>query len=116
VANPEIVFDQPGTYTIRLIAVYDNSTAEKTKTITIRPSVAAGFSTDRDFICTPSRISFTGSGSGSIVNYQWNFGDSSPVENNTVPTTNHTYDNYGNLTATLKCTNTFGCNASYSNS
>ena len=113
-ANPEIVFDQPGTYTIRLIAVYDNSTAEKTKTITIRPSVAAGFSTDRDFICTPSRISFTGSGSGSIVNYQWNFGDSSPVENNTVPTTNHTYDNYGNFTATLKCTNTFGCNATYS--
>ena len=84
-ANPEIVFDQPGTYTIRLIAVYENTTAEKIKTITIRPSVSAGFSTDRDFICTPSRISFAGSGSGSIVNYQWNFGDSTPVENNTVP-------------------------------
>ncbi len=114
VANPSVVYDNPGTYTIRLIVVYENSTAEMTKTIIIRPSVNAYFSTNRNEVCLPSRISFEATTGNGIVNYEWNFGDASPIEAGTNNSTDHHFENFGEYNTTLKCRNTYGCEASYS--
>lgn len=114
VANPEVDYTEPGTYTIRLIAVYDNNTAEKIRTITIHPNVSAFFSVDRDRVCTPSRISFNATNYQGVNNYEWNFGDTSPVVSSANTSAIHYYSSFGDYTATLTCTNNFGCEATYS--
>ncbi len=74
----------------------------------------AHFSNDRDEVCLPTRIGFNATASSSIVNYEWNFGDASPLESTTSNSISHHYDSFGEYTATLKSYNSFGCYATYS--
>lgn len=45
---------------------------------------------------------------GTIVNYEWDFGDGSAVENTSLPVITHTYSTSGNFTVTLTVTNSAG--------
>jgi PKD repeat protein len=49
-----------GTYTVKLTAIFSNSTLEISKTITINPAVTASIAFDKDYICQPGTINFTG--------------------------------------------------------
>ncbi len=60
-----------------------------------------------------SAVSFNASGAtpgtgGTIRQYSWNFGDGSSIENDSTPTTSHTYAARGTYTVTLTVTNNAG--------
>lgn len=107
--NPSISFTNPGTYTVKLTAVYEKTTATVSKSFTIYPAVNASIAYDRNYICQPGSIAFTGTASGNIATYEWDFDDQSgPV---TRPSGNITHDfvNYGSYKVVLKATSTEGC-------
>ena len=58
-ANPEIIYNNPGSYTVRLIVVYNNNTAEISKNIIIKPNASASLTSDRDQFCSAAAVQFT---------------------------------------------------------
>jgi glucose/arabinose dehydrogenase len=61
----------------------------------------------------PLVVNFDGSGSddpdaGDTLSYHWNFGDGSPTQTTTIPTTNHTYSTKGTYTASLRVEDNHG--------
>jgi len=64
--NPEIIYINAGSYTVKLIAIYQNSTAVVTKTIIINPSIKLSVGYDRNYICKPGIINFTAVTTGNI--------------------------------------------------
>ena len=107
--NPSTIYNVPGTYTVKLTAVFNDQVVESSQTITINPSITGSLTADRNYICTPGNVAFSASSSGAISSYEWNFGDGSPTIFTTTPTINHAYTTFGNYTATVKATNAFGC-------
>ena len=51
IANPTAIYNKPGTYNVRLIAVYQQGTAEITKTVVINPTINPAFIPDKKDIC-----------------------------------------------------------------
>jgi PKD repeat protein len=87
-----------GTYTVRLtITNSANQTATSTTPVIVNASGAvltAAFTFSPVDPHNNTLVSFNGSDSqpsGSITNYQWDFGDNSAVVNSATPTTTHTY-------------------------
>jgi glucose/arabinose dehydrogenase/Ca2+-binding RTX toxin-like protein len=63
---------------------------------------------------SPLAVDFDGSGSSdpdsgdTLASYRWNFGDGSPTETTTTPTTSHTYSTKGTYTASLRVQDNHG--------
>jgi PKD repeat protein len=62
---------------------------------------------------SPLAVDFDASGSsdsytGDAFTYIWDFGDSSPAQTTTTPTTNHTYSTNGTYTASLRVKDNLG--------
>ncbi len=113
--TPLVTFSTPGTYTVRLITVYQNNTAQRTRTITIHNSISANFISDRSQMCTPGIVNFTATSSGAnLDHYTWNFGDDSPEINSSTNTIAHTYTGYGEFTVSLTALSTAGCSVTSS--
>src|SRR5665647_225416 len=102
-------YTNAGIFTVKLIAIYDQTTVEVSKTIVINPAVTASISYDRNYICIPGTINFTAKSTGNIVNYAWDFGDLSGTLNAVTNNTVHNYASFGNYSVTLKATDTTGC-------
>src|SRR5574340_319082 len=75
--NPVATYSNSGTYTVKLIVIYQRNTVTVSKTITINPSIKATIKYDRNYICQPGDINFTATSTGNIAVYEWNFGDGS---------------------------------------
>ncbi len=61
----------------------------------------------------PLAVDFDGSGSsdpdaGDTLSYLWDFGDGSPTQTTTTPTTSHTYSTEGTYTASLRVEDNHG--------
>jgi len=103
------VYGVEGYYTANL-TVTDNDGYKGTmaKTVWIRNYPIAVFTLDPDYPITGEGVTFDASSStprgGSIVRYQWDFGDGSPSVNTTNPTITHVYATIGNYTVTLTVT------------
>ena len=110
-ANPEIIYTNAGTFKVRLIVVFENTTAEISKNIIIKPSISVSLSSDRAQICNLSSVQFTTSANAPITNIQWNFGDSSSIQNSNTASITHSFSNYGEYTTKIICTSTNGCNS-----
>ncbi|AEW01728.1 hypothetical protein A4D02_06905 [Niastella koreensis] len=109
--NPTIIFDQPGTYTVTLVVRNDDGTNGITKTnyITVYPSPAAAFSANYTTGCIPVNVQFTDKSTapnGSIVAWQWDFGDGGT---STAQNPAHTYNVAGFYNVTLIATSSSGC-------
>ena len=107
-ANPSIVFTT-GTYTVKLVAVFETEAVESSQTIIINPSITGTLTADRNYICTAGNVNFTASSSGSIASYDWIFGDGSAPVTTSTPTLTHAYNTLGNFNATVKATDVNGC-------
>jgi gliding motility-associated-like protein len=99
----------PGTYTVKLIAVFNKTALELIKNIVINPAVTATIGFDRNYLCQPGAINFTGSGTGNIANYEWNFGDGSAIVNTPSAIISHNYLGFGTSNVTLKTKSPAGC-------
>ena len=108
-ANPEIIYNNPGSYTVRLIVVYNNNTAEISKNIIIKPNASASLTSDRDQFCSAAAVQFTAHTNAAISNVQWDFGDNTAIQNGNSSLISHTYSNFGDFTAKITCTNSNGC-------
>ncbi|MCW3093514.1 MAG: Gliding motility-associated C-terminal protein [Ferruginibacter sp.] len=104
-----VTYINAGTYTVTMTAIYDQTSVTVAKTIVVNPAVVSSIGTDRNYICTPGVINFTGISTGNIVDYAWDFGDSSGLTNVATNNTAHSYSNFGNYQVTLKSTDISGC-------
>ncbi|MFT3700952.1 MAG: PKD domain-containing protein [Agriterribacter sp.] len=109
--NPYVVFNAPGTYTVKLVARNQDGADGETKEtyITVYPSPSVGFSADKTTTCLPAVINFTGTATatdGSIDSYKWNFGDGETAATQNVQ---HTYAETGYYTVIFSATSSNGC-------
>jgi gliding motility-associated-like protein len=107
--SPSHIYTTPNTYTVQVIA----STAFACKdtalaTIVVDSIPTAAFSASTE--CLGFATQFTNTSSGSIVSWNWNFGDGSPAGTTISPS--HTYPANGTYNVTLTVTNVYGCSKS----
>lgn len=110
--NPSHNYAAPGTYTVTLTATSTDGCVDTyTTSVTVHPEPVANFT----YIaaCDGFPIVFNDQSSvssGSITQWQWNFGDGSPLDNN--QNTSHTYPSSGTYNVTLTVTTNNGCTKS----
>lgn len=114
--NPSTTYFNPGTYNIKLI-VRNAAGADsivKTQFITVYPTPVVDFIASDTAGCFPLPVQFTdrsATGSGTITNYSWDFGDG---DTSSLPNPLHTYTSGGNFSVTLKVINNYGCTRTFS--
>lgn len=101
-----IVSETPSTTTSYTVTVTDGNgcTANATQTITVVPYPVADGYNDIYTGYAPLSVVFNNL-SSSATNYEWNFGDGSVVNVNTVQDVSHTYDAPGTYTVILTASN-----------
>jgi gliding motility-associated-like protein len=107
--NPVVSF-AAGTFTAKLVAVFNSTALEATQTITVNPSITASLTANKNYICLPGIINFTATTTGTISSYEWNFGDGTTLTNNSA-TIAHNYASLGSYNATVKAIDASGCSA-----
>jgi gliding motility-associated-like protein len=110
-ANPSVIYTAAGSYTVKLIVVYDNLAVESSQTIVINSGITATLTANRNYICTPGIINFSAGSNGNIAAYEWDFGDGTPLTTTSIPTIGHTFSVIGNYTVKVKLTDASGCSA-----
>lgn len=109
--NPVAVYSKPGVYTVTL-TVGDGvttNTLQRTSYITVSDTPKVEFLVSPSSGCYPLMVNFkdgSNPGSGSIVNWDWDFGDGVVGHD---PNPAHLYDSAGNFNVTLSVENTAGC-------
>ncbi len=109
--NPVTNYSSAGTFTVKLLVIYDRSTSQVSKTVTINPTVTATLAVDKNFICTAGDINFTASASGAAPIYEWSFGDGSAIQTSTDGNISHRYTDMGNYNVSVKAISDAGCYA-----
>ncbi len=109
--NPTVSFSTPGSYSVKLVVRNANGVdqIEKIDYITVAPSPIADFYGDITLGCVPVTVKFTDQSStpvGSIVKWEWEFGDGNT---STQQNPSHTYTNTGFYTVLLRVTSSSGC-------
>ncbi len=109
IQNPSYVYPAPGTYNVILLCTSSNGCAyADTLPVTVNPLPVANFNSTvacQGAATNLNDLSLTAS--GTITNWQWDFGDGSPLSNTQHPT--HIYPNDSTYNTTLIATNSFGC-------
>ncbi len=77
--NPQVVYNTPGTYQVRLIASnnYGADTITKTQYIEV-DSLSAAFTANKTNVCTGEVVNFSDQSTCDPVSYQWFFPNGSP--------------------------------------
>lgn len=110
-SNPVVshLYSTSGSYAVQLKVVSVFGCVDSiTNTIIVRPNPVAGF--NNTSVCQGNNTQFTDNSftaSGTINNWRWDFGDSSPFNNSQNPS--HTYAACGSYTSKLIITSDFGC-------
>ncbi len=110
IANPSNTYINSGTYLVKLTASSTNGCVDSIKkSVTIYPKPNVLFNAV-DSTCGFNAVVFTNNtsiSSGSITNYQWNFGDNSPLSFATNPI--YTYSVANSYNIKLVATSNNGC-------
>lgn len=108
--NTQYQFPQSGTYAVSLsVTSSKGCIATSTENVNIRPLPLANF-TSSVLLCNNTPVSFhdtTSIGSGSIVSWQWDFGDNSAISS--LPNPQHLYNSSGLFGVKLTSTSDAGC-------
>lgn len=111
--NPTHTYPTPNNYTAQLIASSAFGCLDTTQLLIVVDTVpVAGFTNTTE--CLGFATQFTNTSLGSIVTWNWNFGDGSPAGTTASPA--HTYPLNGTYNVTLTVTNVFGCTNSITQS
>jgi gliding motility-associated-like protein len=108
-ANPATVFATAGTYTVKLVAIFDAEVIETSQTIVVNASITGSLTATRNYICTAGNIDFTAITSGSIATYEWDFGDGTALTTTTNASISHSYSSFGVFNAVVKAIDLGGC-------
>ena len=111
--NPTIMFSSAGTYTVKLLTVYNDQVQQTSQTLIINPGVTTTLTANTNFICQPSGITFTANNNGIPTSFDWDFGDGI-LQTTSSSTVTHNYAAYGNFTVTVKAFAITGCFATSS--
>lgn len=103
-----ITYNNPGTYTVKLIAVYRDVAVTTEKTIVIHPRPSITLTAERNYHCKTGELGFTVSGN-SGGSYIWDFGDGTAPQTSTSNQVRHNFTQYGSFTVRVKAINSFGC-------
>lgn len=108
-ANATHTYAAPGTYTVKLqvMDTYDMLSLPVEHDVTVAGLVDAAF-TNTPTLLVVALDASTSTATGDIVNYAWDFGDSSTSATNAVATKSHTYAGAGTYTVTLTVTDEWG--------
>ncbi len=109
--NPSGTYFTPGTYDIKLVvrSADGTDTLVQNQYITVYPTPNIDFKASDTSGCFPLPVQFTDqstTASGSLTNWNWDFGDGVTSE---LPNPDHTYTESGKYSVTLRLTNSFGC-------
>ncbi|MES2593079.1 MAG: PKD domain-containing protein [Bacteroidota bacterium] len=103
------LYSSSGSYAVQLKVVSGFGCIDSiTNTVTVHPNPVAGIINTS--VCQGNNTQFTDNSSsipGTITNWSWDFGDSSPLNNSQNPS--YLYANAGTYTVTLISNNNFGC-------
>jgi len=110
--NPQILFNNVGTYNIKLIVVYAKTTREINKTITLNAKTPITLTANQYIYCSPSAVNFTASTDSVFGNYTWSYGDNSTPQLTNSNTTSHLFNQFGEFNVTVNFTNANGCKTS----
>lgn len=102
----EHVYSAPGNYTVTLVVTDDEGLEGSTSAVvTVIAHPIANFTYSPETPLVDETVTFNASNSepngGTIVSYNWDFGDGSAPVNTTSPTITHIYTAAGNYTVTL---------------
>jgi gliding motility-associated-like protein len=116
--NPSYTFNNPGTYSVRLIAHNSSSCTEYDTTyltIIVRNDTISGdFTFKKLDTCQSFEVSFTNTSTipstlnPNLATFLWDFGDGTTFTGRYPP--NHIYPNYGTYQVTLSINHPDGCN------
>jgi len=113
-ADASHAFASPGIYTVTLTTTDDlGVSTTATEQVTVDAPAATFTTTPATVVAPGAPVSFDASGStdpeGTITDYQWNFGDGTPVDDaGTSTSVQRAYATRGTYTVTLTVTNSFG--------
>ena len=114
-ANPSKIYFNPGTFTVKYVALTDigciSDTVTKTISITRIPEAKFGI---LDSLCIGKVLTFRDSstlagGFGNITNWNWSRGVGGPINNTSSADVTATYGATGNYTASLQLQSNTGC-------
>ncbi|HZG26579.1 MAG TPA: PKD domain-containing protein [Chitinophagaceae bacterium] len=115
--NPSTTYFTPGQYSIKLIVQNTGGLADsvvKTRLITVYAPPTVLFKASDTTGCFPLPVQFTdmsAPGAGTIMNWEWDFGDGSTSK---LANPTHTYTALGNYNVSLRVTNSNGCITTFS--
>jgi gliding motility-associated-like protein len=109
--NPSVTYFNPGQYTVKLVVQNANGIDSiiRTNYITVHAQPTVNFSATPLSGCFPLPVQFTdlsSPGSGSITQWEWDFGDGNT---SSLQHPSHTYTAGGNYNVSLRITNSNGC-------
>ncbi|HNI33440.1 MAG TPA: PKD domain-containing protein, partial [Chitinophagales bacterium] len=107
--NPSAIFNQPGTYNIKLTIYKGTQTSTITKVVTVFRDPISRFDAAPRTGCVPFNVQFSDLstvGDAPITSWLWDMGDG---RTETVKNPLHTYTFSGNLTVSLIVTDANGC-------
>jgi PKD repeat protein len=76
-ANPTHVYEEDGTYEVRLVALSDCGSDATTKTVTIVTAPEADFAATTTSGCAPLRVQFDNQSSANATDFEWQFSNAS---------------------------------------
>ncbi len=107
--EPTYIYSIPGSYTVKLIVLYENTIYETQKNIGIFGSPNIVIKPNANYLCKPGIINFELASNVSLSRVFWDFGDNQKDTTIGENDTSHTYLGFGNFNIVVNSTDIRGC-------